>query len=111
MKAVFLVVFVFYFASGQLPDSPCPSVFTYEYDYAAKRWAGQIRVHSPPSGKAQIDCNFTLAAVLKNVSFIEQLEKVTQNKSSPSFRRKISVQLRWWEPPQRFTNRWTMEMV
>jgi hypothetical protein len=70
MKTVFFVISVLCFVRGQLPDSPCPSVFSYQYDYDAMRWSGQIRVQNPPSGSIKVDGNFTLAAALENVSFV-----------------------------------------
>jgi hypothetical protein len=72
MKSVLLIVSALCIANGQLlPESPCPTVFSYQYDYTAQRWAGQIQVFSPTSGSIRIDGNFTLAGTLANVSLKE----------------------------------------
>jgi hypothetical protein len=65
---VFLSVFLIVpFSGAQTITSPCPQVFSYEYDFTQRAWYGEIRAH-PPYGLFRIELSLVVAATITNVS-------------------------------------------
>jgi hypothetical protein len=54
------------------PQSPCPDIFSYEFDHNQNQWYGIVKTPSPEFGtKRVINLEFVLKALLPNVSTVE----------------------------------------
>jgi hypothetical protein len=51
---------------GAQTASPCPQIFSYEYDFKQQLWYGEIHAH-PPYGIFHIDMTLVVAATITNV--------------------------------------------